>query len=66
MRVILYTQPAFLCLPRQACEAVRLACRQLVERLEPFTKELQGTDYNWATLVGKVVSPMAGVFPKVS
>eukprot|EP00983_Pelagomonas_calceolata_P124900 1161157-Pelagomonas_calceolata.AAC.7 len=48
-----------------ACEAVRLACKQLVERLAPFAKDLEGKDYDWPTLVGKVVSPMAGMFPKV-
>eukprot|EP00200_Dunaliella_tertiolecta_P008210 CAMPEP_0202368174 /NCGR_PEP_ID=MMETSP1127-20130417/342_1 /ASSEMBLY_ACC=CAM_ASM_000462 /TAXON_ID=3047 /ORGANISM="Dunaliella tertiolecta, Strain CCMP1320" /LENGTH=1499 /DNA_ID=CAMNT_0048963543 /DNA_START=12 /DNA_END=4511 /DNA_ORIENTATION=+ len=50
----------------QACEAVRLACKQLVERLAPFAKDLEGKDYDWPTLVGKVVSPMAGMFPKVA
>ena len=49
----------------QACEAVRLACRQIVERLSPFAEDLKGTEFGWSTLVGKVMSGMAGMSPKV-
>jgi hypothetical protein len=44
---------------------VRLACRQIVERLSPFAEDLKGTEFGWSTLVGKVMSGMAGMSPKV-
>jgi hypothetical protein len=54
----------FIPLLPQACEAVRLACRELVGRLQPFAEKL-APGSTWQQLVGSTMSMFIGLPPRV-